>query len=66
MSGWGLHSAHDCANEENGHGKGMVGKEDEESFFVCMAIMERLSHDIALKNGLFTHASRRVNRSPKL
>lgn len=44
----------------------MVGKEDVESFVMCMAIMERLSHDIALKNGLFTHTSRGVNRSSEI
>jgi hypothetical protein len=53
-------------NEENGHGKGMVGEDDEESFVVCMALMERLSHDIVLKNALFTHTSRRVNRSSEI
>jgi hypothetical protein len=44
----------------------MVGEDDEESFVICMALMERLSHDIVLKNALFTHTSRRVNRSSEI
>jgi hypothetical protein len=44
----------------------MVGEDDEESFVICMALMERLSHDIVLENALFTHTSRRVNRSSEI
>jgi hypothetical protein len=46
--------------------KVLVGEDDEESFVICMALMERLSHDIVLKNALFTHTSRRMNRSSEI